>query len=139
MSKVKQAIETAVAQINIASRNTYGAKIYTFEQVTLILEDLLETASEDDADEPTISTLTQTDIDELVESIEECIDSNIHKMNDNDIVDEDSIEITLSGGRYTVDNVDVNFDTIVDEAKNGIDVVVAEWAYKNKIVIEASI
>ena len=136
MSKIKQAIETAVAQINIASRNTYGAKIYTFEQVTLILDDLLETLSEDGAEQTQSVTITQEKIDELIESIEERIDGNINKMDDTDIVDEDSIEITLSGGRYTIDNIDANKDTIVSEASYGIDDVVTGWALTNNLIAE---
>jgi TolA-binding protein len=136
MSKIKQAIETAVAQINIASRNTYGAKIYTFEQVTLILDDLLETLSEDGSEETQSVTITQEQIDELIESIEQRIDGNINKMDTNDIVDEDSIEITLSGGRYTVDNIDANTDNIVTEAQYGIDDVVTGWALTNNLIAE---
>jgi len=136
MSKIKQAIETAVAQINIASRNTYGAKIYTFEQVTLILDDLLETLSEDGAEQTQSVTITQEKIDELIESIEERIDGNINKMDDTDIVDEDSIEITLSGGRYTIDNIDANKDNIVSEAQYGIDDVVTGWALTNNLIAE---
>jgi hypothetical protein len=136
MSKIKQAIETAVAQINIASRNTYGAKIYTFEQVTLILDDLLETLSEDGAEQTQSVTITQEKIDELIESIEERIDGNINKMDDTDIVDEDSIEITLSGGRYTIDNIDANKDNIVSEASYGIDDVVTGWALTNNLIAE---
>jgi len=136
MSKIKQAIETAVAQINIASRNTYGAKIYTFEQVTLILDDLLETLSEDGSEETQSVTITQEKIDELIESIEQRIDGNINKMDDTDIVDEDSIEITLSGGRYTIDNIDANKDNIVSEASYGIDDVVTGWALTNNLIAE---
>ena len=136
MSKIKQAIETAVAQINMASRNTYGAKIYTFEQVTLILDDLLETLSEDGSEETQSVTITQEQIDELIESIEQRIDGNINKMDTNDIVDEDSIEITLSGGRYTVDNIDANTDNIVTEAQYGIDDVVTGWALTNNLIAE---
>jgi hypothetical protein len=136
MSKIKQAIETAVAQINMASRNTYGAKIYTFEQVTLILDDLLETLSEDGSEATQSVTITQEQIDELIESIEQRIDGNINKMDTNDIVDEDSIEITLSGGRYTVDNIDANTDNIVTEAQYGIDDVVTGWALTNNLIAE---
>ena len=35
MSKVIPAIETALENINSASKNTYGAKVYTFDQVAM--------------------------------------------------------------------------------------------------------
>lgn len=125
MSKVKQAIETALECINGARRNTYGAEIYTAEQVTSILKDLLETASEDDTAGVMV---TSQQLDKLVASIEQSIDNSIHNMSDSDIVDEDSIEMTISGGRVNIDNVDVNKDNIIDEAANGIENDVYEWA-----------
>ena len=80
MSKVKQAIETALECINNASKNTYGAKVYTFEQVAMILQDIYETAKE--TDESGIAVLTSEQIGQLVEMIEERIDSNINDMTD---------------------------------------------------------
>jgi hypothetical protein len=139
MSKIKEAIKTAQTSVSKAAINTYGARIYDFEQVCKILEDLYDVANEDGAEQTLAGTITQSEIDELIEGIEQRIDGNINKMDDTDIVDEDSIEITLSGGRYTIDNIDANKDNIVSEASYGIDDVVNEWAYKNKIVIEASI
>ena len=125
MSKVKQAIETALECINGARRNTYGAEIYTAEQVTSILKDLLETASEDTT-AGVMVTIPQ--LDQLVGIIEQSIDTSIHNMSDSDIVDEDSIEMTISGGRVNIDNVDVNKDNIVVEASAGIDNDVYDWA-----------
>jgi len=135
MSKILEAIKTAQTNVSKAAVNTYGARIYDFEQVCKILEDLYEVASEDGAEQTQVGTITQSEIDELIESIEDRIDGNINKMDDTDIVDEDSIEISLSGGRYTIDNIDANKDNIVSEASYGIDDVVTGWAEKNKLIV----
>lgn len=126
MSKVKQAIEVALENINSASKNTYGAKVYTFEQVAMILQDIYETAKE--TDEGGIAVLTSEQIGQLVEMIEERIDSNIGDMTDSDIVDGDSLDITISGGRVSIDSIDVDKDGIISEAQYGIDDEIYKWA-----------
>jgi hypothetical protein len=131
MSKIKQAIETALENVNNASRNTYGAKLYTFEQVAMILQDIYATATE--TDEDGIAVLTSDMIGDLVEKIEARIDNNIHNMSESDIVDSDSIEMSISGGRATVEDIDVDKDNIISEATYGIDDTVTEWAEKNGI------
>jgi len=135
MSKILEAIKTAQTNVSKAAVTTYGSRIYDFEQVCKILEDLYEVASEDGADIAG-GTITQEKIDELVQSIEERIDGNINKIDHSDIVDEDSLELTLSSGRYTVDNMDVNTDLIVTEAQYGIDDVVTGWALTNNLIAE---
>ena len=126
MSKVKQAIEVALENINSASKNTYGAKLYTFDQVAMILQDIYETAKE--TDEDGIAVLTSEQIGQLVEMIEERIDSNINDMTDSDIVDSDSLDITISGGRVSIDSIDVDKDQIISEAQYGIDDEIYKWA-----------
>jgi len=135
MSKILEAIKTAQTNVSKAAVNTYGARIYDFEQVCKILEDLYEVASEDGAEQTQAGTITQSEIDELIESIEERIDGNINKMDDTDILDEDSLEVSLSGGRYSVDNMDANKDFIVTEAQYGIDDVVTGWAEKHNLIV----
>ncbi len=135
MSKIKEAIETAITNVKNQVRSVYGARIYDNNQVILILQELLETASEDGADTAG-AVVTQTDVERLVARIEERIDKNIHSMSDSDIVDEDSIEISLGGGRYSIENIDCDKDQIISEATYGIDDEIAGWAYDLKIVIE---
>jgi len=135
MSKVKQAIETALENVNNASRNTYGAKLYTFEQVAMVLTDLLETASEDGADIAG-GKITQTQIDQLVALIEVRIDTNINNMHDSDIVDGDSIEMSISGGRATIEDIDVDKDNIISEAQYGMEDEITNWADRHGIVVE---
>ena len=135
MSKVKQAIETALENVNNASRNTYGAKLYTFEQVAMVLTDLLETASEDGADIAG-GKITQAQIDQLVALIEVRIDTNINNMHDSDIVDGDSIEMSISGGRATIEDIDVDKDNIISEAQYGMDDEITNWADRHGIVVE---
>ena len=134
MSKVKQAIETALVQINSASANTFGARIYTFEQVAMILQDILETATE--TNEDGLPVVTRDMIDDLIEKIEARIDSNINDMSDSDIVDDDSIEMSISGGRATVENVDIDKDQIVSEANYGVDDTIRQWAERHGIFSE---
>jgi hypothetical protein len=130
MSKVKQAIETAIAQVNIASRNTYGAKIYSFEQVILILDDLLETASED-SDGDTTNSLTMELITCLVGTIDDLVTDNIDNMCDSDIIDEDTLEASISGGRVSIEGIDLDKSSIVDEATSNLERTILEWAQVN--------
>ena len=134
MSKVKQAIETALVNISNATSNTYGAKLYTFDQVAMILQDIYATAT--NTDEDGMAVLTADMIGDLVEKIEARIDSNIYDMMESDIVDSDSIELTISGGRVSIDSIDVDKDQIVSEATSGIDDTITNWAEKNGIYNE---
>jgi len=134
MSKVKQAIETALENISNATSNTYGAKLYTFDQVAMILQDIYATATE--TDEDGIAVLTPDMIGDLVEKIEARIDTNITDMSDSDIVDSDSIEMSISGGRATVEDIDVDKDNIISEATYGIDDTIRQWAERNGIFSE---
>ena len=134
MSKVKQAIEIALENINSASKNTYGAKLYTFDQVAMILQDIYETAKE--TDENGMAVLTAGMIADLVERIESKIDDNINGLSDTDIVDSDSLDITISGGRVSIDSIDVDKDGIISEATYGIDNTIRDWADENDLSVE---
>jgi hypothetical protein len=107
MSKIKEAIKTAQTNVSKAAINTYGARVYDFEQVCKILEDLYDVANEAGS-EDTAGKITQAQIDQLVALIETRIDANIHNMSDSDVVDSDSIEMSISGGRATVEDIDVD-------------------------------
>ena len=126
MSNVKEGIQIAIENVKSAAGNTYGAKVYTFDQVAMILQDIYETAKE--TDENGMAVLTSEQIGQLIEMIEERIDSNINDMTDSDIVDSDSIEMSISGGRASVDNIDVDKDQIISEAQYGIDDEIYKWA-----------
>jgi hypothetical protein len=133
MSKVKEAIKTALEQVNNASHNTYGAKIYTFDQVATILQDIMATADEDNTGG---TVLTKAMITHLVGEIEDLITNNIDGISDTDIVEQDSIEMSLSGGRYSVDNIDCDKDLIASEATYNLAQTIYDWAEQNDIEIE---
>ncbi len=134
MSKVKEAIKTALEQVNNASHNTYGAKIYTLDQVAMILQDIMATADEDE--DTAGGTVTSTDMYELVEALEERICDNIDGISESDIVDSDSLEASIYNGRFTVESIDVDKELVVNEAQANLDDTVREWLYKHKILIE---
>jgi urease gamma subunit len=69
MSKVKEAIELALENVNNNARNTYGARIYTFEQVAMVLQDILETANEAEPTGDGTAVVTRDVMDDLVEKI----------------------------------------------------------------------
>lgn len=131
MSKVKQAIAMALESVNNAAHNTYGAQLYTFNQVAMILQDLLDGVNEDDTN--TNGFLTAEQLEDLAQMIGERIDGNINDMTDSDIVDEDSIEMSISGGRATVEDISVDKDNIIDNAQCNIDDTIASWAAKHGI------
>ena len=130
MSKVKQAIETALENVSNATSNTYGAKLYTFDQVAMILQDLLETASED-SDGDTTNSLTMELITGLVGTIDDLVSDNIDNMCDSDIIDQDTLEASISGGRVNIDGIDLNKSSIVDEATSNLERTILEWAQEN--------
>jgi len=133
MSKVKEAIELALENVNNNVLNTYGARIYTFEQVAMVLQDILETANETEVAGDGTGVVTLEMIDDLVEKIEARIDTNISDMSDSDIVDEDSIEMSISGGRASVESIDVDKDQIISEANYGIVDTITNWAERHGI------
>lgn len=130
MSKVKQAIETALENVSNATSNTYGAKLYTFDQVAMILQDLLETASED-SDGDTTNSLTMELITGLVGTIDDLVSDNIDNMCDSDIIDQDTLEASISGGRVNIEGIDLNKSSIVDEATYNLERTILEWAQEN--------
>jgi hypothetical protein len=135
MSKVKQAIEKAIENVNVNTRSTYGAHIYTAPQLRDILNDLLKVASEDGTDAGS-AVLTRELITGLVGEIEDLVETNIDDINETNIIDEDSIEISLGGGRYTVDNIDVNKAQIVEDAVYNLERQITKWATDNGLTIE---
>ena len=136
MSKVKESIETAIENVNNAGHNTYGATIYTHSQVLAILQDLLDGVNEDAEAETTGAVLTQTDIDELVEALEDRIDTNINDISDSDIVDSDSLEASIYNSRLTIESIDIDKSNIISEAQYNLEEVINKWAYEHKLVIQ---
>jgi hypothetical protein len=135
MSKnVNKTIQTTINEIRKATVSAFGARYYEADQVIAILNNLMKDIGEDDDEDQNGPVITQSLIDTLVESIEEQIENNIDNLSDSDIVDEDSIEITLSSGRYSIDNIDCDKENIKDEAKGNIEDCIKTWAYENKIV-----
>ena len=135
MSKnVNQTIQTTINEIRKATVSPFGARYYEADQVIAILNNLMKDIGSDDDEDQNGEVITQSLIDSLVESIEEQIDVNIDNLTDSDIVDEDSIEISLASGRYSIDNIDCNTETIKDEAKGKIEECIKTWVYENKIV-----
>jgi hypothetical protein len=130
MSKVKQAIETALENVSNATSNTYGAKLYTFDQLAMILQDLLETASED-SDGDTTNSLTMELITGLVGTIDDLVTDNIDNMCDSDIIDEDTLEASISGGRVSIEGIGLDKSSIVDEATSNLERTILEWAQEN--------
>jgi len=135
MSKILEAIKTAQTNVSKAAVNTYGARIYDFEQVCKILEDLYEVASEDGATTGG-TVLTRELVTALVGEIDDLVTGNIDNLSDTDIVDQDSIEMSLSSGRYSVDNIDCDKDLISTEAIDGLEQTIYDWAAANDIEIE---
>jgi len=138
MSKIKEAIKEVQKNVSRAAISTYGAHIYDFEQVCEILEGLYDVVCEEEGgdDDTTTATITRVDIAELIGAIEEHIAYNVMAMNGTDILDEDSLEISLSGGSYTMNPLTVDRDYISSAAQDGIDVIVNEWCYENKIILD---
>jgi hypothetical protein len=132
MSKVKQAIELALENVNNAARNTYGAKIYTFEQVAMILQDIIEGINEDG--EESNGFVTDALITSLVGTIDDLVSDNIDNLSDSDIIDEDSLEASISGGRVSIDCIDLDKSSIADEATSNLERTIRDWAHENGLI-----
>jgi hypothetical protein len=99
----------------------------------MILQDIMATADEDNTGG---TVLTKAMITHLVGEIEDLITNNIDGISDTDIVEQDSIEMSLSGGRYSVDNIDCDKDLIASEATYNLAQTIYDWAEQNDIEIE---
>jgi hypothetical protein len=129
MSEVTQAIESTLHKIQTAAGEVYGAQIYTSEQVADILYALLK-VTEPVGSTPKVSVtniVSEDQIKELINEIEDAISTNVDMMDDSDLIDEDSLDISLSCGGYTINNVDVRRDDIAASAAEGIHKLVREW------------
>jgi hypothetical protein len=96
----------------------------------MILQDLLETASED-SDGDTTNSLTMELITCLVGTIDDLVTDNIDNMCDSDIIDEDTLEASISGGRVSIEGIDLDKSSIVDEATSNLERTILEWAQVN--------
>ena len=122
----------------IKGQPMYAGQFYSPEGVIAIIKDIQKKVVGNGVIGVTTDTnpLTRRDISALVEALEERIADNINDISESDIVDADSLEATISNGRVTIDNLDVDKGPICDEAIYGIEDTVREWLYDHKILIE---
>ena len=60
-------------------------------------------------------------MDELKELIDTKVRTYLERMNGDDVVDFDSVELEMSGREVSVYGIDVNVDTILQEVNDGVD------------------
>lgn len=126
MSNIKTAVETAISNIKQVANNPYSASTYTVGEVLMLLSSLL-------ADTGTVGTtvthlnppqteahlLTKSKVEFIVQRIVETLTETIENLRTDAVVDEDSIEMTISSGSATLDHISIDTDyltrTILDE------------------------
>jgi len=122
----------------IKGQPMYAGQFYSPEGVIAIIKDIQSKVVGNNVigvvsdNEHTLPTITQ----DMLEALEERIADNINDISESDIVDADSLEATISNGRVTIDNLDVDKGPICDEAIYGIEDTVREWLYDHKIFIK---
>ena len=65
--------------------------------------------------------------DRLEEMINDQISEAITGLNSTDVIDSDSIEMSISGRQATIDNVDIDTSMLYDEISYHTDGTVTEW------------
>ena len=123
MSKVNKAIETTISEVKKYATQPYGARLYSWESVI----DLLRNLQTDDEDTDTPAGLNDEQIESLASYISRKVEDSIQSMDDTDIVDSDSIEMSIYRGNATVESIDVDKNNIVAAATDDIESAIHEW------------
>lgn len=131
MSKLKKEINKVIQKVKGNHDDVYAARFYDSTQVIAILNDLL---SADDTD-TTGPTMTRAMINQLVEALELNVKDSVDSISPSDVVDEDSFDITISSGRVTIDDYELDKDSIADTAIETISDVVHTWLDDNEIEV----
>jgi hypothetical protein len=126
MSKVKKAIETTISEVKKYATQPYGARLYSWESVIELLQRLqTDTGAEDNT--PQHFVLNDKQIESLATYISDRVEDSIEGMDQSDIIDSDSIEMSIYRGSANLESFDVNKNSIVAVATNDIQTAIEEW------------
>ena len=133
---INQVFEKAIKEIQ--SAGTYKGQFYSPDGVVAIIKDIQKNVVGNivSDNEQTLPTITQEMHDRLVEMIDDQIAEGLNKLSTNDVIDISSIEMSISGGHATLDNIDIDTDTMHSEITWHTSSTVEDWL--NEYGIEVS-
>lgn len=149
MSSIKTAVETAISNIKQVADNPYSASTYTVGEVLMLLSSLLADAEPAGIQVSGTSThthvtltpksqkfgITEEQLDDLYENLREHITAVADDLSGTDVIDADSLEISISGQYASVENVSIDTDNISDAINEDIETVLNDWLKKNDITL----
>jgi hypothetical protein len=74
-----------------------------------------------------VPKLSSEGINELVSRIEDHVRSQVEDLSAGEVVDMHSAEFELNGNELSLESVDIEYSTIVDNATNNLDEVIEEF------------
>ena len=112
----------------IKGQTMYSAGFYSADGVIEIIKDIQKkVVGNETAGEPGQLLITHNMRDRLEEMINDQISEAINRLNSTDVVDSDSIEMSISGRQAIIDNVDIDTNLLEDEISYHTDGTVTEW------------
>lgn len=133
MSKIKKEIARVINEVKKSTQYTYGARFYEASQVVAILTDILDS---DDTVTESGGTITSAMVKQLVEALKENVKDSVNNISADDVVDEDSFDITIRSGSVSIDDYELDKESIGETAVESIREVVFEWLDDNEIQVE---
>jgi len=129
MSKANAVIQETINEVRKYCSTIYRARLYSYDSVIDILERIKNDIDEDDTDMPV--KLTKDQIESLAGYIGDKVETAIQSMDDTDMIDSDSIEMSIYRGSANVESIDVDKSNIADTATGEIESAIIEWLREN--------
>ena len=125
---INEVFEKAIKEIK--GQSMYAGQFYSPEGVIAIIRDIQSKVVGNNV----IGVVTGEQVlithgmrDRLEEMINDQINEAINGLNSSDVIDSDSIEMSISGRQATIDNVDIDTNLLDDEISYHTDGTVTEW------------
>ena len=122
-----QVFEAQVAEVE----NAFPS-LFTKEDVIKVLRSLQQNLEFPEDDATSAGFFTQEIADKLQDEITLKFRKRLDGMSDSDLVDEDSIELSLYGRNIEIDSVSVNTDSIADELDDIVSDVLSKYVAEEK-------
>ena len=135
---INQVFEQAISAIK--GQPMYAGQFYSPEGVVAIIKDIQSKVVGNGVlgitGEPGQVLITHEMRDRLVELIDEQVQDGISRMRESDIVDLDTIEMSINGRTACVEKVEVDTDAIHCEVTYYTDSTVCDWLNRFNIEVE---
>ena len=117
----------------IKGQTMYSAGFYSSDGVIEIIKDIQKKVVGNNVigvvpdNQHTLPTITQNMRDRLVDMIDDQISEGLNSLSTNDVIDASSIEMSISGGSATLDNIDIDTDAMHGEITWHTSSTVEDW------------